>query len=82
MLETEDFTTTLLEYKTLWTMSDLMAHTNKSRNTLLNKLLLHPRHQKEIESFTHYPQHPNDRYSMVARKMKQYIEENHNAIFG
>ena len=82
MLETKDFTTTLLEHKTLWSMQDLQNHTNKSRNTLLNKLLLHPRHQQEIESFTHAPTHPNDRWSFVASKMKQYIEDNFKTIFG
>ncbi|MEL0538247.1 DUF771 domain-containing protein [Staphylococcus debuckii] len=81
MLQEKDFTTTLLEYKTLWTMYDLMAHTNKSRNTLLKKLLLNPKHQSKIAEFTHAPTHKNDQWSFVAKYMKQYIEENHNQIF-
>ncbi|OFV06297.1 hypothetical protein HMPREF3124_05825 [Staphylococcus sp. HMSC12H08] len=81
MLQEKDYTTTLLEHKTLWTMYDLMAHTNKSRNTLLKKLLLNPKHQSKIAEFTHAPAHKNHHWSFVAKYMKQYIEENHNRIF-
>ncbi|PTF47018.1 hypothetical protein BUY18_02175 [Staphylococcus cohnii] len=62
--------------KTWWSMEDLIYESNESRKWLINNLIKNTEMWKEIESFSHLPNHNNDEYRFVDNKMRQFLENN------
>lgn len=70
---------------TYWTMADLEKRINKNQRWIKEKILMNPKFRRMLDvdfgGFVFYPEVNGEKWSFLASKMAQFLEDNFYTIF-